>query len=514
MRGVSMDKFRLLLRPAGKRRLTGRKAMAVAIISVLFAIYQLTEPIWGINVMLPYMHRVIHLSVALLIVFLLYSPLEHKKEDGKESISVFDLLFGISAIGAGIYVMLNIDRFEVHLLRIDPFTIGDKIVGLLFLVLVFEAVRRVTGFILNFVILAVVAFTLLGHKIPGLFGHSYIPFWQFVEGELLTMDGLFGTALGVAANYIFLFVLFGVFLDRAGVGKVLFALASKATKRTKGGPAKVSIISSAMFGSISGAPVANVMTTGSITIPLMKRAGFSPTFAAAVESAASTGGTFTPPIMGSVAFLMAELTGISYLKIMVAAIIPCLLYYFTLYLMVHFYAVRYDVVPVEEEGVSDAASWGVRDWVVGISTAAVPLGAVVFVLVKGYTPIYAALVGIVLAIITSWLNKAKENRLNIRNIGFVLNYGTGVAVGISMICAAAGIVIGGLVQSGLTGKIASLVLGWSGGSLFMGLVFTAVLCVILGMGMPIPAAYLITASLSIPCLLYTSDAADDLLCVD
>jgi TRAP transporter 4TM/12TM fusion protein len=342
-------------------------------------------------------------------------------------------------------------------------------------------------------VLAFIAYNLWGHLIEGALGHGYISFNHFLDINIYTTDGLFGVPVRVAATYAFLFVMFGTFLERAGGGAFFFDLSAALTGRTPGGPAKVAVVSSALFGTMSGSPTADVVTTGSITIPMMKRLGYKPALAGGVEVAASTGGSILPPVMGSAAFIMAELTGIDYAAIVFAAILPAALYYLGIMTQVHLRSIGLGLRAMSAEETPSLGETLRTGWIYFI-----PLGVLVAALARGYSPTMVAAIATLSVIATSWLRPSV--RLGPTAIYQALSETVVRMLGVTGACAAAGLVIGGITMTGLAAKFSTIVFDFAGDWMFLALVLSAGVTILLGLGMPTPSAYVLAAVLIGPTL--------------
>jgi TRAP transporter 4TM/12TM fusion protein len=325
------------------------------------------------------------------------------------------------------------------------------------------------------------------------FAHSGMSVGRFLSTLFLTMDGIFSAPTAASANFIFIYVLFGSFLLKSGAGEFFIDFAKAIAGAAVGGPAKIAVIASSLFGTVSGSPTANVVTTGTFTIPLMKKIGYSPYFAGAVESIASTGGAIMPPVMHAAAFLMVEITGIPYLVIITAAVFPALLFYFGLFLMVHLRAISGGLQAMSKSQLPSLTHVMRRGW-----QFALPLVALVVLLALGYTIVRAAFMAIIGTLMVSWFRS--DTRMGISEIADALIDGAKSTIVIMASCATAGIVVGVIGATGVGGKFTSLVVSIGSGSIFLSLLLTMVACTILGMGLPTPVAYLLTAVLAGPAL--------------
>lgn len=436
---------------------------------------------------------IVFLTLMLVLVFFLIAPSD---KPGTELPNPLDWLLIVASAVSAVFFIGSIDDLANRISLLTPLTPAQLGFGVIITLLTLEATRRTVGLGLTVIAAIFIAYNLEGHLLPGMFSHGYLPLSYFIDVNVYTSDGLFGVPVRVAATYAFLFVMFGTFLDRVRGGDFFFNLAARLTGRAIGGPAKVAVVSSALFGTVSGSPTADVVTTGSITIPLMQRLGFSHNLAAGVEVAASTGGSILPPVMGSVAFIMAEYTGIAYSEIVIAALVPALLYYVGVLVQVHLHCKRHDLGRLDPD---EIPSWSrvMR----GAWLFLIPLAAMVIPLVIGYSPTFVALFGTAAIVICSLFSR--QHRLTPRALLDALATTTFRMVGVTAACAAAGLVIGGITMTGLATKFSSIVMLLAGDSTFMTLFFTALITIILGMGMPTPSAYILAAVLLGPTLVNT-----------
>ena len=368
-------------------------------------------------------------------------------------------------------------------------TLLDLVAGGVMVVLVLELARRATGWGLVTVCIMALVYAVSGPYLPGFLAHRGYGVTRIVEQLFLSTEGIWGVPLGVSADFVYLFVLFGVVLDTAGGGALLIALANKVAGRTRGGPAKTAAVASAFMGSLSGSAVANVVTTGTFTIPLMKRAGFRPFFAGAIEAAASTGGQLMPPVMGAGAFILATWTNIPYLEVAAAAVIPAILYYAALLAAIHFRACAMGIEPVRE-----VTPEKIRDKL----HLLLPLGAIVLLLAMGRSPMRAAFWGVTSALTMACLRPA--TRPSLPELGEVMERAGRGAVQVAAACAAAGVVVGVASLTGIGLRMSELIVTISGGNLLAALMLTAIGSIILGMGLPTTAAYVVLAALGAPAL--------------
>ncbi len=409
-----------------------------------------------------------------------------------DRVPAYDWALSLLSLASGIYFFGNAGAIADRISLLHPFTPAQLFFGSAVLLLTLEATRRTTGMGLTGVVVLFLVYNLFGFLLPPPFGHGVSEFTYLLDILVFTTDGVFGVPIQVVASYVFLFVMFGTFLSKAGGGEFFFDLAAMLTGRTRGGPAKVAVLSSGLYGTMSGSPTSDVVATGSITIPVMKRLGYRARFAGAVEVAASTGGSAMPPIMGSAAFILAEYTGTPYQDVVIAAFVPALLYYLGVFSQVHLRAVNYDLRPSDDE-IPTARETFRTGWVFLL-----PIIGIVMALLVGYSPTFVAGIGVLGVVVASSLLQA--TRLRLWQIVEVLGETTLRILPVAGACAAAGLVIGGLSMTGLGMKAANVILTVSNEQPFITLVIAAVVTIILGLGMPTPSAYILAAVLVGPAL--------------
>lgn len=409
-----------------------------------------------------------------------------------DRVPFYDWVMSGLSLACGVFFFVNAGEISDRISLLEPFTTAQLFFGTALLLLTLEATRRTTGMGLTCVVLLFLIYNLFGSLLPPPFGHGISEFTYLLDILVFTTDGVFGVPIQVVASYVFLFVMFGTFLSKAGGGEFFFNLAALLTGRSRGGPAKIAVISSGLYGTMSGSPTSDVVATGSITIPVMKRLGYSARFAGAVEVAASTGGSAMPPIMGSAAFILAEYTAVPYKEVVYAAILPALLYYMGVFTQVHLRAVRHNLRPSDDE-IPTLKSTFSTGWVFVI-----PIVGIVSALMVGYSPTFTAGIGVLGAVFAATLLKA--TRLTPWQIVEGLGETTLRILPVAGACAAAGLVIGGLSMTGLGMKAANVILTISGEQPFVTLIIAAVVTIILGLGMPTPSAYILAAVLVGPAL--------------
>lgn len=433
----------------------------------------------------PWSQRVIHLSFGFLITFLSYPYLKGKK------LNIIDICLAVLSIICGLYIIINMDALVD---RAGMPTTWDIVFGVITTLLVLEMTRRVIGLALVVVSGIFLLYAYFGPYLPDAIAHRGYSIERIATHMYTTLEGIYGVPIGVSATFVILFVIFGAFLEATKTGDFFINFANSIAGKKRGGPAKVAVISSGFFGTISGSAVANVVGTGTYTIPLMKRTGYAPNFAAAIEAVASSGGQLVPPVMGAAAFVISEMTGESYLKICVAAIIPSVLYYTGLFAAVHMEARRANLSGLSEEEVPKF--WGTLKSQGYLAISALVL--VYFLAVELRSPSFSAFWAIIAALILSSIRKS--TRLNLKGLANALEAGAKGALSVVAACAAAGIVVGVVTLTGLGLKFSGAIIQLAHGNLYLTLVFTMIASLILGMGLPTTAAYIICAILAVPAL--------------
>ncbi len=424
-----------------------------------------------------------HLLFALTLVFLLFRGYGRPSDAGP---GWYDWLFIAVSAGTIAYLWANYEYLQSRFVYVDdPYPI-ELALGVIFTVIVLEATRRVIGWALPATAIIFLFYALFIAKVRP---------EQVVEIMYLTTEGIFGPTLGVSATYVIMFVLFGAFMERTGIGQLFMDFAVSLTGHTAGGPGKVAVVSSSLFGTISGSAVANVLVDGPITIPLMKRTGFRPAFAAAVESVASTGGQIMPPIMGAAAFVMAEFLAVSYFQVTVWAIIPAILYYTAVFFAVHFEAKRCGLM-----GLPRAEVPRLRTVLGERGHLFAPILVILFGLMYGYSAPLCALAGTLACVPVALLRKGTRKVVTVPAIWGALVDGARLALAVALACACAGIVIGAIALTGAGISFTAVVLLLSQESLILALLLMAMAGIILGMGMPTTPAYIVMVSLLVPAI--------------
>lgn len=458
---------------------------SIAILGAGFIAFQLYV-IWGFPGVVP--QRVIHVCFALTVIYLM-KPLPSRRVLAK----VVDLVLGLVPVVTALYVAANHYRIETRYHFVDPMTVADVVLGTLMIIAMVEATRRSMGIGLTVFVLIFVGYTFLGPYFPGLLGHSRVSFSNFVENNFIATTGMFGIPVSVSVLYVFFFIMFGGFLEMSGGSKFLIDVAMRATGRTLGGPAKTAVVASGFMGMISGSAVANVAGTGVMTIPLMKRVGYAPKFAGAAEAIASTGGQLMPPVMGAAAFVLAEVTGTPYLTVCKAALVPAFLYYASLLTVVHLKAASTGIRRMTQEDLKDFSSP-----LLPRLQLVIPLGVLIYSIMSWQSLMTAALRAAMAAVVVGFFRA--ETRPSLPQVVDAFARIARGAATVAIPCAAAGIIIGSVTLTGLGLKFTDLLLSITGGALIPTLLLTMVACIILGMGMPTTAAYIMAAVLMAPAL--------------
>lgn len=462
-------------------------AKPVTVLAVALSLYQIYYALFGGPPTL--VHRGIHVAAILVLCFAVQRS--HLKEK-RSTPPWYDWVFMLGSIAFAVFLAAKFQDLTVSGGRFDTI---DVIFSAVCLVLVLEAARRVTGLVLPVLAVLFMIYDFYGRSMPGLFRHRGYDLDQIVTFMFESTEGIFSTAIGVSSTYIFLFILFGAFLQKSGMGQFFNDIALALAGQSRGGPAKVAVLASGFLGSINGSAIANVVTTGSFTIPMMKRVGYRPNFAGAVESAASVGGQIMPPIMGAAAFIMAETLGVPYTQIVLVAVIPAVLYYLAILIQVHLRATSQGLKGISRENLP-----GVIEVLKERGHLLLPLLFLLYMLFfSGTTILFAAVTTIFVTVAASMLRKT--TRMSVLDIIGALRDGALTAISVAVACACVGIIVGVATQTGFGVKLASTIVTIGGGYLLPTILMTAVACVILGMGLPSIPAYIIVATMAAPALI-------------
>ena len=437
--------------------------------------------------------RVIHLMLLSTLLFLKY-PVTSKFKTNKRNVGIIDIFLIVITIASGIYLVTNLQSIVI---RAGITTKTDTFFGILMIISVLEGVRRVIGWQLPLIGVSALLYGYFGQYMPMFLSHRGHSIERIVAHTYIFTEGIFGIPLGVSATFVYLFILFGSFLDQIGAGKLFINLAYQLVRNSRGGAAKTAVVASALTGTISGSVIANVVTTGTFTIPLMKRGGYPPHVAAAIEAVASSGGQIMPPIMGASAFIMADYLGIPFIQVAKAAIIPALLYFISIYFMVDLEAGRINIVQSNSKNVfkEEQEVDKPKLWEAGLLFT--PIIILVATLIVGFTPMKAALYGIISCAIIGILLK----RLTLNDFVIVFKKAGNNTIMVASATACAGIVIGMFSLTGLGLALSGIIVSFAGGSLLLLLVYAMIVSLILGMGLPTVACYILLAVLVSPALI-------------
>lgn len=469
------------------QRKKGKKGF-LALVGIVLALFHLYTGLFGSLDALA--QRSVHLGLALLIVFL--SPPASKT--GKTWSRCTGIAGVVICLGTMAYIFARYDWITAERFTlISPLSPLETVLSVLTILLVLEASRRIVGRGLVIVVTAFLLYPFAGPYLPGVLYSVPIGFRELLDFQYLGTAGIFGIPLGVSANEIALFIIFSAIITRSGIAVLLNNFAVALTGKYRGGPAKIAVIASSLMGTITGSSTANVVATGSITIPMLKKAGYRPHFAAAVEAVASTGGQIMPPVMGAAAFVMSAFTGIPYITIIFYALFPAILFYAALLIMIHLEAVRHNLPGIAPESTLRKT---VRDY----GHMIIPIVFLIVFMIIGYTPRFSAGVATVTALLTAQIRKT--TRLSLADVLEAFEEGAKNLLMVAIATAAAGMIVGVVDLTGLGQRVGAGLLALSGGHLLPALILTMILAVILGMGMPTTAAYIIQAATVIPALIF------------
>lgn len=499
------------------RILSGWQGKLVALIAVAMSCFHFYTS--GFGLLLAQKQGAVHLAFTLALVFLLYPA--SSKQSKTSGIPFYDFILGAIGVASALYLVVF---FNELVTRAGLPTQTDLIMGFLLIATLLEATRRISNPVLPCLAIIALLYCYFGRSMPDMLAHRGFNVARIVNHMYLGTEGIFGTPLEVSSTFVFMFILFGAVLEKTGLGKFIIDLSLALAGWSTGGPAKVAVVSSGLMGTVSGSSVANVCTTGMFTIPLMKSVGYEPYFAGAVEAVASTGGQIMPPVMGAAAFIMAQILGVPYIEVAIAAVVPALLYYFAVMVQVHFEACRLGL-----RGIPWKQLPPLGPLLKTKGFLLIPLVAIIYFLLAGYTPLKAAFNGILVSFVLSWLNK--ETRLTPVKLYDAFQSGARSAIGVACACATVGMVVGMGTLTGLALKIAGAIVAMAevspdgslaalGASLFslapgaevtaetaalaltkiFTLFFTMIASLILGMGLPTTANFIVTSTMAAPAL--------------
>lgn len=459
------------------------------IISVIFVVFQLYATLSGS--ITAQILRASHLAFVQLLAFLLFPA---TKKMPRNTLPLYDVLLGLAGAGCWMYIVIN---FQTLVRRSGNNTTIDVIIGIIGILILFESCRRIVGLPIMTIATIFVIYAFAGKYLPGFLHHRGYSLQRVVCHLFYNTEGIMGTPIGACSTFIFLFILFGALLEKTGIGQFFIDVCNAIAGGASGGPAKVAVLSSALLGTVSGSSVSNTVGSGSFTIPMMKRLGYKGEFAGAVEASASTGGQLMPPIMGAAAFLMSESLGLPYITIVKAAIIPAILYFTGIFITVHLEAKKLGLKGLPREQLP-------RFLPLFLSKGymILPLVVIIWFLCSGKTAVFAALMGIVaclvIGIVVSLVDLAKGRKptFGSKDIIVVMCAAARNIISVAIACGMAGIIIGVVTLTGLGLKLGAGLVSLAGGKLFLTLIFTMLASIILGMGAPTTANYLITSTIT------------------
>ena len=468
------------------RALTGWQGKMVALLAVAMSCFHFYTS--GFGLLLAQKQGAVHLAFTLALVFLLYPA--SSKQSKTSGIPFYDFILAGLGVASAMYLVVF---FNDLVTRAGLPTTVDLVMGFVLIATLLEATRRISNPVLPCLAVVALLYCYFGRYMPQMLAHRGFSVARIVNHMYLGTEGIFGTPLEVSSTFVFMFILFGSVLEKTGLGRFIIDLSMALAGWSTGGPAKVAIVSSGLMGTVSGSSVANVCTTGMFTIPLMKSVGYQPHFAGAVEAVASTGGQIMPPVMGAGAFIMAQFLGVPYIEVAIAAVVPALLYYFAVMVQVHFEACRLGL-----KGIPWAQLPPIWPLLRSKGFLLIPLIAIIYFLLAGYTPLMAAFNGILVSFVLSWLNK--ETRLTPARIFEAFQSGARGAIGVACACATVGMVVGMGTLTGLALRIAGAIVSAAGGSKILTLVFTMCASILLGTGLPTTANFIVTSTMAAPAL--------------
>ena len=459
------------------------------IISIIFVAFQLYATLSGL--VTAQILRATHLAFVQLLAFLLFPA---TKKMPRNTLPFYDVLLGLAGAGCWMYIVIN---FQNLVRRSGNNTTLDVIIGIIGILILFESCRRIVGLPIMTIASVFVIYAFVGKYLPGFLHHRGYSLQRVVCHLFYNTEGIMGTPIGACSTFIFLFILFGALLEKTGIGQFFIDVCNAIAGGASGGPAKVAVLSSALLGTVSGSSVSNTVGSGSFTIPMMKRLGYKGEFAGAVEASASTGGQLMPPIMGAAAFLMAESLGIPYITIVKAAVIPALLYFTGIFITVHLEAKKLGLKGLPREQLPKFLPLFLSK-----GYMILPLAVIIYFLCSGKTAVFAALMGIVSCLLIGItvsivdLAKGRKPTFGSRDIIDVMCAAARNIISVAIACGMAGIIIGIVTLTGLGLKLGAGLVSLAGGKLFLTLVFTMLASIILGMGAPTTANYLITSTIT------------------
>lgn len=482
---VDMEKLKEIEEPTKYRKFSGKMAIVITIIASLFTLTYIVAAFVGFPN--PQLNRGLFLGFALVLSFLLFPA---TRWSPKDRVSVFDVILALLAVACAYYF---ITEYQQMTFRSGMFTQTDLVFSITAILICLEATRRVVGNTLPIIAVAFLVYAYFGPYFPDILAHRGFSVQRIATYQFTTLYGIWGTVTAIFANFVFLFIIFGTFLERFGAARFFIDLPYAITGRTRGGPAKAAVCVSGLMGSISGSAVANVITTGTFTIPLMKKTGYKPHIAGGIETAASTGGQMVPPLMGAGAFIIAEFTGVSYWEIVKVSFIPALLYFFSVLVMVDFEAAKENLKGLKKEELPNLVDVIKRGWFF-----ALPLFVIVGVLISGKSAGLAGFWAIIATLAVGMINRS--TRMNWRQLVDMLETAGKKSLMISSTAGTIGLIIGVVYLTGLGLKFSELILSLSQGNLIIAIILVGLASYVLGMGLTVTSSYIILAILAAPAL--------------
>ena len=464
----------------------------VFVLSLAMVSFHLYTALFGVFDAL--LQRSLHFTFGLILIFLQYRAFRYRSGAPAKWVNGFDAALIVSCLLSYGYIITNAFKLAERFPYVTPLNTVQLFFGTLGVLLMLEACRRVVGNVLPLIALLFIIYTFAGPFLPGLLSHSGFQFEFVIDHLFYSPYGVFGRLAGPSATFLFVFLLFGSLLQKTGGGTFFIDLALSVFGRRKGGPAKAAVVASSLMGMVIGSPIANVLTTGVLTIPLMKRSGYKAHYAAGVEAAASTGGQITPPLMGTAAFMMAEMLGIPYLSVVQAAILPAALYFIALFVMVNYQTLKLGLAVPDLTELPNLKGTFLQK-----GEFILPIIAIIYVLAAGYSPLRIATVAVMSLLLTSYLRPV--HRLKIRSLLHALAEGAGSALPVIATIGTASIVVSLAMLTGVSTRLAQVILSGSGESMLLSLFLIMIVSIIFGLGLPTLAAYLIQVPLVVPVLL-------------
>ncbi|PIE35727.1 C4-dicarboxylate ABC transporter permease [candidate division KSB3 bacterium] len=470
------------------RKLKGWQHYVTYFLILAMGIFHLYTAIFGVKE--AYLQRMIHLTFVLPLACLLFPAF---KKSSTTTIPLYDWILAALSSLPGLYAIVNYDDIAYRIVQVDEVTRPQLLFGILLTVVLLEVTRRVVGWPLAIIGILFTLYMLVGHLLPGVLQGFKFTMPEIIEELYLTDEGILGIPLGVSATFVMIFLILGGFLQESGIGEYFMDVAVAFTGKSRGGPAKIAVMSSGLFGMLSGSAVANVYGTGTFTIPLMIRIGYENYFAGAVEAVASSGGQIMPPIMGASAFIIASFLGVPYKEVMISAFVPAIFFFFAIGMMVHYRAVRLDLRGMKSDEMPDKVA------ILKKAYLFIPVIALIYMLLVGYTPMWAATIGILATVLVSIPHK--KHRMGIKSILDAIIFGGRNVIIVAVACACAGIVVGSVTLTGIGFKFVTAVFTLSSGIPFIALILIMLICIVLGMGLPTVGAYILASALGVPALI-------------